>query len=280
MWFTGNNDPGLVGRITLPPLVRDMAADKITTTSARLRGEGARELAGHRVPLRVRHHRRAYGQRRPRHMPASGYDLSDGDDGRRRACSRAPSTTTGWSPRTTPGTRARRASGPRRFSTEPPVVEPDADRARVASQVEPDFGKSVVVEPEGTVMVKAPGGGWETMEPGAEMPRGRDLRHPPRARVAHQRGLPGRTPRPGTFGGGLFTLRQPREGCGRVDVYLRGGSFRAARAWARQAARAVGRVASRLARPRVRKLWGRDSGGQLPHATAATARRRCAAPAG
>ena len=39
MWFTGNNLPGLVARITLPPLVRDVAADEIETGSARLRGK-------------------------------------------------------------------------------------------------------------------------------------------------------------------------------------------------------------------------------------------------
>ena len=39
MWFTGNKVPGLVGRITLPPLVREVAADQITTTSARLRAK-------------------------------------------------------------------------------------------------------------------------------------------------------------------------------------------------------------------------------------------------
>ena len=29
----------------------------------------------------------------------------------------------------------------------------------------------------------------------------------------------------GVFGGGVFSVRQPRKACGRVDVYLRGGSF-------------------------------------------------------
>ncbi len=29
----------------------------------------------------------------------------------------------------------------------------------------------------------------------------------------------------GTFGGGVFKVRQPRTGRGRVDLYLRGGNF-------------------------------------------------------
>ena len=74
MWFTGNNDPGLIGRITLPPLVRDMAADTIATTVGPPARQGARELAGHRLQLRVRHHDRvrqrdARGIRRQRLRP-------------------------------------------------------------------------------------------------------------------------------------------------------------------------------------------------------------------
>jgi hypothetical protein len=66
----------------------------------------------------------------------------------------------------------------------------------------------------------------------------------------------------GTFGGGLFQLRQPRGACGRVDVYLRGGSFRScARPARRQARGGVSAVASR--RRRVRRLWGRDRGGRF-----------------
>jgi hypothetical protein len=38
MWFTGNNSPGRVARITLPPLVKDAAADQVEAGSARLKG--------------------------------------------------------------------------------------------------------------------------------------------------------------------------------------------------------------------------------------------------
>ena len=63
----------------------------------------------------------------------------------------------------------------------------------------------------------------------------------------------------GTFGGGVFAVRQPRSGCGRVDVYLRGGSFKRC---ARLARRGSARRASASKTRRVRGLWGRDSGGK------------------
>ena len=68
----------------------------------------------------------------------------------------------------------------------------------------------------------------------------------------------------GTFGGGIFSVRQPRSGCGRVDVYLRGGNFDRCRSLASGQRRArQGRVASASRTRRVRKLWGRDSGGRF-----------------
>jgi hypothetical protein len=64
----------------------------------------------------------------------------------------------------------------------------------------------------------------------------------------------------GVFGGGVFSVRQPRPGCGRVDVYLRGGSFAHC---GRAARRAGSRQASASRSRRVRRLWGRDSGGRF-----------------
>ena len=63
----------------------------------------------------------------------------------------------------------------------------------------------------------------------------------------------------GPDGGGVFAVRQPHSGCGRVDVYLRGGSFKRC---ARPARRGGARRASASKRRRVRRLWGRDSGGK------------------
>ena len=63
----------------------------------------------------------------------------------------------------------------------------------------------------------------------------------------------------GPDGGGVFAVRQPHSGCGRVDVYLRGGSFKRC---ARPARRGGARRASASKTRRVRRLWGRDSGGK------------------
>ena len=57
----------------------------------------------------------------------------------------------------------------------------------------------------------------------------------------------------------MFAVRQPHSGCGRVDVYLRGGSFKRC---ARPARRGGARRASASKTRRVRRLWGRDSGGK------------------
>ena len=70
---------------------------------------------------------------------------------------------------------------------------------------------------------------------------------------------PDGTRQTGTFGDGLFTVRQRRAGRGYVDLHLRGGSFRRCR-------RAAGaRTATAAARRRrsVRRLWGRDRGGRF-----------------
>jgi hypothetical protein len=53
-------------------------------------------------------------------------------------------------------------------------------------------------------------------------------------------------------------VRQPRAGRGRLDLYLRGGNFgRCARA-----GRGRGNASASRVR-RVRRLWGRDSGGSF-----------------
>ena len=115
------------------------------------------------------------------------------------------------------------------------------------------------------MLVKAPGGGWETMAPGAEMPLGAtfDTRHG--AVSLTSAGCRGNT-QTGRFGGGLFTLRQPRAACGRVDVYLRGGRFSAARAWARSGARAPAPSRPRPALAPGAQAVGPRQRRQLPHA--------------
>jgi hypothetical protein len=254
MWFTGNNDPGLIGRITLPPLVRDMAADTIGTTSARLRGKVRANSQATEYSFEYGT-TTAYGNETPEAYAGSAYDLNA-----------VSAEVEGLEP----GTRyhyrlvaendAGESKGVDRvFSTEAPRVDTPVDPGE---PVLPDFGKSVVVEPKGTVLVKAPGGGWEHMEPGAEMPLGATFDTRRGAVSLTSAGCRGGT-QTGSFGGGLFTLRQPREGCGRVDVYLRGGRFSSCpRVGAKRRARS-GAIASASRTRKVRKLWGRDSGGRF-----------------
>ena len=255
MWFTGNNDPGLIGRITLPPLVRDMAADTIGTASVRLRGKlrANSQATDYSFEYGTT---TAYGSETPEAYAGSGYDLNA-----------VSAEVKGLEPGTKYHYRlvaendaGESKSADRVFSTEPIRAETPSDP--VEEPAAPDFGKTVVVEPTGTVLVKAPGGGWENMEPGAEMPLGATFDTRRGAVSLTSAGCHGGTQR-GRFGGGLFTLRQPREGCGRVDVYLRGGRFSGCpRVGARRRARS-GAIASASGTRKVRKLWGRDSGGRF-----------------
>jgi streptogramin lyase len=258
MWFTGNNIPGKVGRITLPPLVRDMTADQVGTTSARLRGKlrpnsQATEYHFEYGPTD------AYGSKTPTLYAGSGYDLltvTEMVDGLE------PSTKYHF--RLVASNDAGTTGGPdRTFATAAPPAGPATNQpAPEQPKAEPDFGKSVVVEPEGTVRFKNAEGEWQALRSDAELPVGAmiDTR---RGQVAlSSRGCRGAV-QTGRFGGGVFSVRQPRSGCGRVDVYLRGGSFKSCpRLTARRRHRA-GRTASASRSKRVRKLWGRDHGGRF-----------------
>ena len=258
MWFTGNKVPGLVGRITLPPLVREVAADQITTTSARLRAKV-------RANSQATEYRfewgstTGYGNETPTAYAGSSYDLNV-----------VMATVDGLEPGTKYHYRlvaendAGETEGPdSTFITEAiPAEAADPPVAPPNTKIDPEFGKSIVAEPVGTVRVKAPGGGWETMDPVAEMPVGATFDTRRGSVNITTAGCRGNT-QTGRFGGGLFTLRQSRQACGRVDVYLRGGTFSGCpRPGARRNARG-GSLASASRAKRVRKLWGHDRGGSF-----------------
>jgi streptogramin lyase len=260
MWFTGNNVQGHVGRITLPPLVRDMLADQITTTSARLRAKvrpnsQATEYHFEYGPTD------AYGAKTATAYAGSTYDLGvvmatvDG---------LAPSTEYHF--RLVATNDAGSTEGPdRTFRTaDPPPADPSVhEPPERPAKPEPEFGKSVVVEPEGKVRVKAPDGEWESLPADAELPVGAMLDTRRGTVALSSTGCRGGT-QTGTFGGGIFSVRQPRSGCGRVDVYLRGGNFKSCpRLTARQRRARGSRTATASRTRRVRQLWGRDSGGRF-----------------
>ena len=256
MWFTGNNVSDQIGRITLPPLVRDLAPDQVGTTAARLRGRVRPNSQATEYHFEYGT-TQAYGQSTPTAYAGSSYDLL---------------TMLASVDGLTPGTQyhfrlvakndAGQTEGPDRvFET---AAAPADAAGTVLAALEPKFGKTVVVEPEGVVAVKSPGGRWQSLSSDAELPMGALVD----ARLGHvalsSRGCRGGT-QTGNFGGGIFAVRQPRAGCGRVDLYLRGGSFKTCpRPGARQrphGGRSASAAASRA--KRVRKLWGRDHGGRF-----------------
>jgi streptogramin lyase len=261
MWFTGNS-PGLVARITLPPLVRGAAADTITTTSARLRGKlrANSQATNYHFEYGTS---TVYGHGTPSAYAGSGYELRAATaavDGLQPGAEYHYRLVASNDAGTTEGPdRTFKTDAPPAGASDDPVVAPPAPESPAP---DPEFAKTVVVEPEGSVRVKAPNGTWETMDPMAEMPVGATFdtrRGVVKVTTAGCRG----NRQTGRFGGGMFTLRQPRKACGRVDVYLRGGRFAGCpRPGAHRRARG-GLVASAARTRRVRKLWGRDRGGRF-----------------
>ena len=251
MWFTENALLGRVARITLPPVLKGISADRLATSGARLR-------AGVRPNSQATDYHfeygatDAYGRSTPVTYLGNGYDpmtvtaLVDGLEAATEYHFRVVATNdsgTSYGPDRVFKTLAHAVAEP----------EPESEPAT------PDFGKTVVAEPDGSVLVKAPGGDWQALAPGAELPVGASFdtrRGSVKLTSAGCRG----TRQSGRFGGGLFSLRQPRAACGRVDVYLRGGNFRSCA----RAARRSGRGSAVASRARsVRRLWGRDHGGRF-----------------
>jgi streptogramin lyase len=257
MWFTGNNLPGRVARITLPPLVKELAADQLAPTSARLKGKV-------RANSQATTYHFEYGPTLDYgSSTATAYAGSDYDLNQVLATVDGLAPATKYHYRVVAENDAGVTIGPDRvFGTTPlpasappplplPLPEP-------AEKHEPEFAKTIVAEGDG-VRFKAPGGSWQTLEDGAELPLGVALD----ARAGNvdltSVGCRGGVQK-GTFGGGVFSVRQPRSGCGRVDVYLRGGSFKSC---ARPASRGSASLASASSKRKVRRLWGRDSGGSF-----------------
>lgn len=251
MWFTGNNLPGRVARITLPPLVRELAADQIGTASARLRGKV-------RPNSQATTYHFEYG-------PTAGYGMTTATAyaGSSYDLQQVVATVDGLAPATKYHYRvvaendAGTTIGPDRVFMTAALPVTQSTSPESAPAPEPEFAKTIVADGKG-VRFKAPGGSWQELEAGAELPVGVAL-DARRGKVnLTSEGCRGGV-QTGTFGGGVFSVHQPRSGCGRLDVYLRGGSFKRC---ARLARRGSARRASASRTRRVRRLWGRDSGGK------------------
>jgi streptogramin lyase len=262
IWFTQNSLLGRVARITLPPIVRGMSASDTGLTTVRLRARVRPNSQA--TDYRFEYGRTsAYGETTPAGYAGNGYVLQT-----------VAAELEGLLPATEYHFRVVATNdsgttyGPDRvFETLPvPAIDSGVDPpagpdGEPPAEPKPDFGETVVAEPEGSVRVKAPGGGWKKLAPSEELPVGASFDTRRGAVNLTSAGCRGGR-QTGTFGGGLFRLRQPRRACGRVDVYLRGGSFRSCRSPARRHARGgAAAVASRGRR--VRRLWGRDRGGRF-----------------
>jgi streptogramin lyase len=268
MWFTENALLGQVARISLPPVVRGLAPNMITKTSATLRAK--LQANSQDTDYYFEYGLDSYYGDVTSMGPLSGgaslelvekdiEDLAAGTEYHFRLVATNGSGTS-YGPDRTFRTLPEPSVGP---SNNPPASETprEPEQKPDEREPEPDFGKSIVAEPDGNVKVKMPGGGWHTMEPGAEMPMGATFDTRRGAVNVTSAGCKGGQ-QTGRFGGGLFTLRQPRAACGRVDIYLRGGSFRSCRNVGHRA-KGRGSVATASRSRRVRRLWGRDKGGKF-----------------
>ena len=146
-----------------------------------------------------------------------------------------------------------------------PVAEPRADVPPAPPLPEvaaPQLGRSITLDAgKGSVKVKLPGGkGFVDLSDAASLPVGTvvDTR---RGEVTLTTALPGGRTQTGTFGGGQFEIRQPKNARGLTDIVLRGGSFAGCPARKPRAKRAVAVAAAKS--KTVRKLWAKDKGGRF-----------------
>ena len=259
IWFTQNSLLGRVARITLPPIVRGMSADELSPRAARLRGRVRPNSQA--TDYRFEYGLTAdYGETTSLQYAGNGYSMQTVTQA---VGGLLPATKYHF--RVVATNDSGTSHGPDRVFETPALPATDSGakpyEPQPTTEPRPEFGKTVVAEPDGTVRVKAPGGDWQTLAPGDELPVGASFDTRRGAVNLTSAGCRGAR-QTGTFGGGLFKLRQPRAACGRVDVYLRGGNFRScARPARRQARGGASAVASK--RKRVRRLWGRDRGGRF-----------------
>lgn len=155
-------------------------------------------------------------------------------------------TTTGTAP--APG-----APAPAPGSPAPTLPGTPAPTVLTPTTPEPVQGESVVVAPtRGTVLVKAPGGGFVPLTAGDSVPVGSVV--DTRAGAIALTSSVGTTTQTGSFRGGMFEVRQTASGNGMTDIVLRGGDFSAC---TRARTAAAGKKAPR------RQLWSTDSGGRF-----------------
>jgi virginiamycin B lyase len=240
MWFTENANPGALARISLPPLV-GTGDVTVGTDSALLRAKV-------RPNAQATEFHFDYGRGTSVKFESGAGSAGDGWD-----LAEVTMRIEGL----TPGKKYRY----RVVASNDSGTSVGETREFTTEALEPKLGKVIVAEPSGRVRFKRPGGRWRHLNgTGAELPVGTALdtrRGTIRLTTAARNGAD----QTGSFGGGVVQVRQPRRARGRVDLHLRGGNFAACRAASR--ARHSGVVAGASRTRRVRRLWGRDSGGRF-----------------
>jgi streptogramin lyase len=252
MWFTENKGSGHVARVTVPPGVSGAWADDVGKTTARVQAEVTANsqttdyFVEYGVDGSFDQQTNLFAAGRsadPVKVEAMLQQLVPGTAYKFRVVATNDAGTT-------VGEAGKLVTEEFANGTPPGTVKLELPA------LAPDFTNKVVAEPNGEVRFKTPGGRWVALdENGNELPVG--------SRIDARRGSvtlttedSGEAIHSGTFGGGIFSVSQPRRARGRVDIRLRGGNFSRCR-------RGREGEASAAAVRRVRRLWGRDRGGRF-----------------
>ena len=257
MWFTGNADPGTVGRITVPPGLKTQPPQFVGESSATLRAK-IRPNAQDTSYYFEYGQSDALGSESATLTAGNGWDTehfsADVDD--------LDSDATYYYRVIATNSAGTSVGEVRSFKTKAirPSTGPDPETEKTKM---PEFAESVVAAAQdGTIRFRPPGSSrWRRMPvAGAEIPVGAtvDAR---RGSIALTSAARAGAIQTGHFGAGIFSVHQPRRARGRVDLRLRGGDFSACRLARR--ARHSGIAAGASSIRRVRRLWGRDSGGRF-----------------
>ena len=264
MWFTGNNVQGKVGPHHAAAARPRPRARPITTTSARLRGKLRAQLPGHRGTSSSTGPRTSTVRARPSDVR-----------GQLIRPARGAGESTAWPPdtkyhyrlvahATTPGTdRGGRTGSPDR----PRPAGPSASRPKRSPPQGPGLRRNRGRRARGHRGRQDPRRQVGVARLGRRAAHRARWSTPASVTVGAHRGAAGAACRQAPSAAASSSVRQPRSGCGRVDVYLRGGSFTelpelAARH--RTPRRPRSRPRPRPRRPRgCASLWGRDHGGRF-----------------
>jgi streptogramin lyase len=240
MWFTENADPGAIARISLPPTVRSRATERLSDDSVLLGG-------------RIRSN-----------AQVTEFYFEYWEAGAAASRSESDSAGAGWDPVEVSAelddVKPETTYYYRVVATNDSGTTIGPESSFSMSALKTQLGEAIFAQPTGRVRFKRPRGRWRPLpDGGAGLPVGVafDTRL---GSVRLTTAMPGRRTQTGTFGGGVFNVRQSKRARGRVDLHLRGGSFAACRR-TRAGRPADVAVASRSRR--VRRLWGRDRGGKF-----------------